>query len=106
MRRQATNGLEVCLLCEEKCVSLVDCTRTREGKWWLRLRCGSCGAWHETFAPDDAVAALQRSIRRGHGRVAETVRNIELERMASEIERFSRALELDLIGPEDFRHAG
>ena len=41
------------------------CTRAGSGSWWLLLRCGNCNTWHETFARDEAVAALQRAITRG-----------------------------------------
>jgi hypothetical protein len=105
-RQNPIGGLDVCLHCEQSFVAMVDCVRAGKGTWWLRLRCGSCGAWHETFAPDEAVAALQRAIARGRRRVAETLRSLDLERMASESEAFGRALELDLIGPDDFERAG
>ena len=58
--------------------------------------------WHETVAPDDAVAALQRAIAQGVHTVAEGARCLDLERMLREVEAFSQALELDLIGPDDF----
>jgi hypothetical protein len=34
--------------------------------------------------------------------VAEHVRRLDLERMRSQVEAFSEALNLDLIGPDDF----
>jgi hypothetical protein len=81
---------------------MVRCTRAGSGTWWLLLRCGGCGTWHETFARDDAVAELQKAIARGVNAVAERVRRLDLERMGSQVETFSQALELDLIGPDDF----
>ena len=82
------------------------CTRAGDGTWWLLLRCGACSTWHETFARDEAVAALQKAITRGVDTVAEQVRCLDLERMGSQVEAFSHALELDLIGPDDFESAG
>lgn len=76
--------------------------RAGDGTWWLLLRCGGCGTWHETFAGDEAVAALHQAIRRGVRTVAEQVRWLDLERMESEVEAFSQALQLDLISPDDF----
>jgi hypothetical protein len=102
MERQSPTGLEFCLACGRDFVSMVRCTRTASDTWWLRLRCGACGGWHETFAPDDAVAALQRAIAQGVDTVAESERCLDLERMLREIEAFTQALELDLIGPDDF----
>jgi hypothetical protein len=105
MEQRSTTGLEVCLVCRQEFVSMARCTRAGNGTWWLLLRCGACGTWHETFARDEAVAALQKAITRGIHRVAEQVRCLDLERMVRQVEAFSQALELDLIGPDDFQSA-
>jgi len=98
----ALSGLELCLSCRRDFVSMVRCTKAGSGSWWLLLRCGECGTWHETFARDEAVAALQKAIARGRRTVAEGVKRLELERMGAEVEAFSQALELDLIDADDF----
>lgn len=102
MERRPTTGLESCLVCGQDFVSMARCTRADGETWWLLLRCGACGTWHETFARDEAVAALRQAIRRGVRAVAERVTRLDLDRMRSEADAFSRALQLDLIGPEDF----
>jgi hypothetical protein len=71
-------------------MSMVRCTKAGSGSWWLLLRCGDCGTWHETFARDDAVAALHRAIEHG------------CETVAEEVEAFTQALELGLIDADDF----
>lgn len=81
---------------------MVRCTRAGGDSWWLLLRCGGCGTWHETFARDDAVAALQRAIAQSLEAVAERANCLDLERMGSQVEAFSQALELDLIDADDF----
>jgi hypothetical protein len=106
MAQRSSTGLEVCLVCRQEFVSMARCTRAGDGTWWLLLRCGACSTWHETFARDEAVAALQKAITRGVDTVAEQVRCLDLERMGSQVEAFSHALELDLIGPDDFERAG
>ena len=106
MKQRSTTGLEVCLVCGQEFVSMTRCTRAGDGTWWLLLRCGGCGTWHETMARDEAVADLLKAIKRGVHSVAEHVRSLDLERMGSQVEAFSQALELDLIGPDDFRSAG
>jgi len=102
MPRESTSGLEFCLVCGRDFVSMVRCTRAGAESWWLLLRCGGCGTWHETFARDDAVAALQRAIAQGRAAVAEAVQSLDLERMGSQVEAFTQALELDLIDADDF----
>ena len=88
----STPGLEVCLVC----------TKAGGDSWWLLLRCGDCCTWHDTFARDDAVAALHKAIARGRRTVAEGVKSLDLERMGSQVEAFAQALELDLIDADDF----
>ena len=102
MARGSRTGLEFCLACRRDYVSMVRCTKAGSGSWWLLLRCGGCGTWHETFARDDAVAALQRAIAHGREAVAEGVRSLDLERMVSQVDSFTQALELDLIDADDF----
>jgi hypothetical protein len=88
MKQQSSTGLEVCLVCGQDFVSMARCTRSGDGTWSLLLRCGACGTWHETFADDEAVAALWKAIKRGLRTVADGLD------------------ELDLIGPDDFQSAG
>jgi hypothetical protein len=95
-------GLEVCLVCGRDFVSMVRCTKAGGDSWWLLLRCGDCGTWHDTFARDDAVAALHKAIARGRRTLAEGVKSLDLERMGSQVEAFAQALELDLIDADDF----
>jgi hypothetical protein len=102
MGRRSTTGLEFCLVCRRDFISMVRCTRAGDNSWWLVLRCGECGTWHETFARDEAVTALQRAVERAYEKVVERVRCLDLERMGTQIEAFSQALELDLIDADDF----
>lgn len=102
MEQRSTTGLEFCLDCGQDFVSMARCTRVGSGTWWLLLRCGACGTWHETVARDEAVAALQKAITRGVHAVSERVECMDTERMVRQVEAFSQALELDLIGPDDF----
>ena len=102
MARRSTTGLEQCLACRRDFVSIVRCNKAGTGSWWLLLRCGNCGTWHETFARDDAVAALHRAVARGREAVAERLRCLDLERMGSEVEAFTQALALDVIDADDF----
>jgi len=102
MHRPSNTGLEICPCCRRDFVSMVRCTRARDGGWWLVLRCGDCGTWHETFAPDDAVSGLVKALARGRRAVANMLRTLERERMRAQVETFAHALELDLIGADDF----
>jgi hypothetical protein len=48
------------------------------------------------------VAALQKAIAQSLATVAERAKCLDLERMGSQVEAFSQALELDLIDADDF----
>jgi hypothetical protein len=102
MARRSTAGLEVCLVCERDFVSVVRCTNAGDDSWWLLLRCGDCGTWHETFARGDALRGLRQASRRSLETVAEALKRLDLDRMSSQIETFSQALALDLIDANDF----
>ncbi len=98
----STTGLEFCLVCGRDFVSVVRCTNAGDDSWWLLLRCGDCGTWHETFARGDALRALRRASALSLETIAEAVNRLDLDRMSSEVEAFSQGLELGLIEADDF----
>jgi len=104
MARPSTDhtGLEICLVCRRDFVHLVRCTNAGDDSWWLLLRCGGCGTWHETFARGDALRALRRASALGLETIAEAVKRLDLDRMSSEVDAFSQGLELGLIEADDF----
>jgi hypothetical protein len=96
------SGLERCLACGRDFVSVVRSSRAGTDSWWLLLRCGGCGTWHETFARQRTVDAMQQAIAIALEQVAEGIRSFDLQRMGREVDAFAHALELDLIGADDF----
>ena len=98
----SSTGLEFCLVCGRDFVSMVRCTNAGDDSWWLLLRCGGCGTWHETFARGDALRALRRASALSLETIAEAVNRLDLDRMSSEVEAFSQGLELGLIEADDF----
>jgi hypothetical protein len=104
MARPSTDhtGLEICLVCRRDFVHLVRCTNAGDDSWWLLLRCGGCGTWHETFARGDDLRALRQASARSLEMVAEALKRLDLGRMSWQLEAFSQALERDLIDADDF----
>jgi hypothetical protein len=102
MAPRSTTGWEFCLLCGRDFVSVVRCTNAGSDSWWLLLRCGGCGTWHETFARGDALRALRKATAQSLETVAEGWKRLDLDRMSWQIEAFRQALERDLIAPDDF----
>jgi hypothetical protein len=97
-----STGLEFCLVCGRDFVSVVRCTNAGDDSWWLLLRCGDCGTWHETFARGDALRSLRRSSRRSRETIADALQRLDLDRMSWEVESFSQGLERGLIDADDF----
>jgi hypothetical protein len=104
MARPSTDhtGLEICLVCRRDFVHLVRCTNAGDDSWWLLLRCGGCGTWHETFARGDDLRALRQASARSLELVAEALKRLDLGRMSWQVEAFTQALERDLIDADDF----
>jgi hypothetical protein len=104
MARPSTDhtGLEICLVCRRDFVHLVRCTNAGDDSWWLLLRCGGCGTWHETFARGDDLRALRQASARSLEMVAEALKRLDLGRMSWQVEAFTQALERDLIDADDF----
>ena len=104
MARPSTDhtGLEICLVCRRDYVHLVRCTNVGDDSWWLLLRCGGCGTWHETFARGDDLRELRQASARSLETVAEALKRLDLGRMSWQVEAFTQALERDLIDADDF----
>lgn len=68
----------------------------------LHLRCPECLAWIVgSFAPE-RVAELDDELVKSRESILATYDAVVRENMSELAERFRQALELDLIGPEDF----
>jgi hypothetical protein len=101
--RSPSGPLHVCAGCGEAFVYPVSWSEVGPSGWWLLLRCGSCGAWHERFAPNHAVEAFDRFLDRGIESIALALERLDRERLAAQADTFAAALRMDLIGAEDFR---
>jgi len=72
------------------------------GRWRIRLRCPDCDLLREGVFGQALVERLDEELDRATGALLGDLRRLTHANMAEEIERFSRALQLDLIGPSDF----
>jgi hypothetical protein len=66
--------------------------------WGIRLRCGSCG-----YVRDDDAMRLDRNVAPGMCRIAASLRRLDRETMRADAETLARALQRDLLLPDDFR---
>ena len=79
-------GLEICPVCTRDFVNPIDWAPLSGDRWWMLLRCGDCGAAREVTADADTANAFDGELNRRLAAVAETADQLDLERMAAEVE--------------------
>jgi hypothetical protein len=102
-RRPAT--LSDCPECGADFVHPVEWSPNDGGTWWMLLRCGACGASREETVPDGDAERYDRELDRAEHRMRLAAERLSRERLEEQADRFATALELDLIGAEDFARA-
>jgi hypothetical protein len=68
----------------------------------VELRCTNCGWMHVGTFPPSAVEALDRALDLTEREIRTALEICELSDTLDRIDRFARALQADLITPEDF----
>jgi hypothetical protein len=91
-----------CARCDSDFVNPVSWDERGETGWWIRLRCGECGAVREVDVSDEEARRFDRELDQGLERIAATVARLEREHMIADIEVLTAALQRDLIDPGDF----
>ena len=73
-----------------------------EELWSIDLRCGDCGhSWNRSI-PNDRAKRFDLELDADVHVLQRTLRRLERERMAADVDAFVAALERDLIQPADF----
>jgi hypothetical protein len=70
--------------------------------WWMRLRCGACGASREVVVSDVAALRYDAELDRGTHEIARALWRLERDRLTEVAEAFAIALPLDLVDADDF----
>jgi transcription elongation factor Elf1 len=99
-RRRAT--LADCTACGADFVHPVDWRPLDSNSWWMLLRCGACGASREETVPNAEADRYDRELDLAEHRMRRAAERLSQERLAEQADSFATALELDLIGAEDF----
>jgi hypothetical protein len=71
-------------------------------RWRILMRCPDCDLLREDVFGQVLVERLDDELDRATSALLSDLKRITHANMVEEIELFSRALELDLIGPNDF----
>jgi hypothetical protein len=99
-RRRAT--LADCSACGADFVHPVEWSPNDGGTWWMLLRCGACGTSREETVPDAEAERYDRELDLAEHRMRRAADRLSKERLEHQADTFATALELDLIGVEDF----
>jgi hypothetical protein len=92
----------VCDDCGSDAVALSELSGHSDDRWWAVLRCGGCGRWYELAIDQAAADRLIAMLDVGLTAIARDLEAVDRERMATQVEAFATALELDLIDAGDF----
>jgi hypothetical protein len=68
----------------------------------MLLRCGACGVSREETVSDFDADLYDRELDRAERRMRRAADRLSHERLAEQADSFATALQLDLIGAEDF----
>jgi hypothetical protein len=101
---RATEDLHICGSCRRPFVvpdAIVSAPKGVEGVV-VELRCTDCGWLHTGAYPQAAVGALDRAMDLSEREIRTALEILEFVDEVERIDGFARALELDLIVPEDF----
>jgi hypothetical protein len=103
--RRRSASLSNCPACGADFVHPVEWSPEDADNWRMLLRCGACDVRREAIVSNPDAARFERDLDIAEGRMRRAADRLGREQMAEAAERFARALELDLIEPEDFAGA-
>ena len=101
-RRPRRATLADCAACGSDHVHPVEWSPHDGDHWWMRLRCGSCGASRETTVEDAEADLFDCELDRAQASIRRSAERLSREQLAAEADTFATALELDLISADDF----
>jgi uncharacterized Zn finger protein len=94
--------LAECAACGSDFVHPVEWSPNDTPTWWMLLRCGACGETREATVPDAEAERYDQELDRAEHLMRRAAERLNRERLAEQADSFATALELDLIGAEDF----
>ena len=95
-------ALHVCPRCAGELVNPLEWDEDSPGRWHILMRCPDCDLVRDGVFGQALVERLDEELDRATGALLSDLKRLTHANMVEEIEVFSRALQLDLIGPSDF----
>jgi hypothetical protein len=99
---QETDGLHACPSCASSTVYPVQWEEAGAAHWRMTLRCPNCEWRGDGVFPQALVERLEEVLDDGTEGLIRDLRRLTHANMQEEVERFTHALERDLIFPIDF----
>jgi hypothetical protein len=97
-----TGGLHICPECDSHLVQPIEWHEARLGFWELTLACPNCQWINEGLFSQRQVDEFEEHLEDGLAEMLGDLTRLSQANMAEELDRFARALQADLILPEDF----
>ena len=92
----------MCVECASELVYPVQWEESGPENWSVLLHCPNCDVFREGIFSQECVESFDEELDRGADALAQDYRRLVRANMADEVERFTRALQVDAILPEDF----
>jgi hypothetical protein len=99
---RSADGPHLCPVCGADSVHQVGWQEADRAHWWVRLRCGECGAWREGTFSDEALEGFERKLDEEAREMAAAADRLHWEWRSREADAFAAALDRDLIDAGDF----
>lgn len=96
-------SLSDCPHCESPYVQGLDWKAQPDGRVSVVLHCPECLAWMSGVFSAERARELDRQVANGRAELRASYRRAVRRNMQTALEAFAQALELDLIGADDFR---
>lgn len=95
-------GLWECARCLSRYVQPANWEVLPSGRVAIDLRCPECFTWRSGTFDAERVREMDRVLVRGRSELRTIYGRTVRDNMYRELDSFTQALELDLIGPDDF----
>jgi hypothetical protein len=98
----SNRALQTCGHCGSQLVQPSWGRQTNPATWVVELRCPDCDGLELSYLSEAELEQLDREQDRAASEIEAELRRLEALHMEEWVDRFVHALDLDLIGPDDF----
>jgi hypothetical protein len=102
LEHSGSRGLHMCPECHSRLVQPIDWREGRSGFWELMLQCPNCHWETDGVYSQHQVDAFEEELEDGLAEILADLSRLSQANMAEEVDRFTAALQSELILPEDF----